>query len=261
MNAPRAIDAAFRIYMLPQGIFSVAVATVLFPALSRLAARNDLDGLRALTSNGLRQIFLLLIPAAAATLALAEPLTRLIYEHGEFGPRDTEIVSSALFWFSFSLPFAGANLLLTRTFFSLRLPWITTKLAGANLLVNVVVSAALYKPLGIPGIVIGTAASSAFMTVAQIILLRRELRGRLEVQETVAAVARITLAAAVLGGVSYGVWVGLDAAVGRGLPGQMLSVGAALAVGGAAYVVLVLGLRVAEARQIEQLLRGRLRRS
>ena len=37
-QAPRAIDAAFRIYMLPQGMFCVAIATVLFPTLSRLAA-------------------------------------------------------------------------------------------------------------------------------------------------------------------------------------------------------------------------------
>jgi len=260
VNAPRAIDAAFRIYMLPQGIFSVAVATVLFPALSRLAARKDLDGLRALTSNGLRQIFLLLIPAAAITLALATPVTRLIYEHGKFGPRDTDLVASALFWFSFSLPFAGANLLLTRTFFALRLPWITTKLAGANLLVNVLVSAALYKPLGIPGVVIGTAASSAFMTVAQIVVLRRELKGRLEIGETVNAVARISLAAAALGGVSYGVWALLDALVGRSLPGQLLSVGLAVAIGGAAYVALVLALRVPEARQIEGLIRRRVGR-
>jgi len=260
INAPRAIDAAFRIYMLPQGIFSVAVATVLFPALSRLAAREDFDGLRALTSNGLRQIFLLLIPAAAVTLALATPITRLIYEHGKFGPRDTDLVASALFWFSFSLPFAGANLLLTRTFFALRLPWITTKLAGANLLVNVVVSAALYKPLGIPGVVIGTGASSAFMTVAQMVLLRRELRGRLEVRETVDAVVRITAAAAVLGAVSYGVWAAVDAAAGRGVPGQLLSVGLAVAVGGAVYVALVLSLRVAEARQIVALVRSRIRR-
>ena len=84
-HAPRAIDAAFRIYMLPQGMFSVAIATVLFPALSRFAARRDYDGLRALIANGMRQIFLLLIPAAAATLALSEPITRLIYEHGAFG--------------------------------------------------------------------------------------------------------------------------------------------------------------------------------
>src|SRR5205085_572153 len=41
--APNAIDKAFRIYMLPQGMFSVAVATVLFPALSRAAARGDMD--------------------------------------------------------------------------------------------------------------------------------------------------------------------------------------------------------------------------
>ena len=34
-EAPRAIENAFRVYMLPQGVFSVAVATVLFPALSR----------------------------------------------------------------------------------------------------------------------------------------------------------------------------------------------------------------------------------
>ncbi len=40
-EAPRAIDNAFRIYMLPQGLFSVAVATVLFPTLSRMAARQD----------------------------------------------------------------------------------------------------------------------------------------------------------------------------------------------------------------------------
>src|ERR671920_2108838 len=53
-GAPRAIDAAFRIYMLPQGMFSVAVATVLFPQLSRLAARKDYAGLQAVTGVGIR---------------------------------------------------------------------------------------------------------------------------------------------------------------------------------------------------------------
>ena len=187
-DAPRAIDAAFRIYMLPQGMFSVAIATVLFPALSRFAARRDYDGLRALTANGMRQIFLLLVPAAAATLALSEPITRLIYEHGRFGQSSTDLVSSALFWFSFSLPFSGVNLLLTRTFFSLQKPWITTGIAGLNLTVNVAVSVALYKPFGIAGIVIGTGVSSAVMTVAQMYFLRRELHGRLDVRRTLVVV-------------------------------------------------------------------------
>ena len=45
-EAPRAIDNAFRVYMLPQGLFSVAVATVLFPTLSRMAAQRDADSMR-----------------------------------------------------------------------------------------------------------------------------------------------------------------------------------------------------------------------
>lgn len=257
-GAPRAIDAAFRIYMLPQGMFSVAIATVLFPALSRFAARRDLDGLRSLTANGMRQIFLLLIPAAAATLALATPITRLIYQHGDFGASSTDLVSSALFWFSFSLPFSGVNLLLTRTFFSLQKPWITTGIAGLNLTVNVAVSVALYKPFGVADIVIGTAVSSAVMTVAQMHFLRRELHGRLEVRRTATVAAQITVAAALLGGAAYGVWYALDRALGEAILAQLIAVGVALAVGLVVYVVAVLALRIPEARQIQRLAAGRL---
>ena len=259
-QAPRAIDAAFRIYMLPQGVFSVAIATVLFPALSRFAARRDYDGLRALTANGMRQIFLLLIPAAAATLALSEPITRLIYEHGRFGQSSTDLVSSALFWFSFSLPFSGVNLLLTRTFFSLQKPWITTGIAGLNLTVNVAVSVALYKPFGIAGIVIGTGVSSAVMTVAQMYFLRRELHGRLDGRRTLIVVIQITLAAALLAGACYGTWYVLDQALGVGLLAQLLTVGVALGVGLAVYALAVMLLGIPEARQIEGFVRGRLGR-
>ena len=259
-QAPRAIDAAFRIYMLPQGVFSVAIATVLFPALSRFAARRDYDGLRALMANGMRQIFLLLIPAAAATLALSEPITRLIYEHGRFGQSSTDLVSSALFWFSFSLPFSGVNLLLTRTFFSLQKPWITTGIAGLNLTVNVAVSVALYKPFGIAGIVIGTGVSSAAMTVAQMHFLRRELHGRLDGRRTLIVVIQITLAAALLAGACYGTWYLLDQALGVGLLAQLLTVGVALGVGLAVYALAVRLLGIPEARQIEGFVRGRLAR-
>ena len=257
-SAPRAIDAAFRIYMLPQGMFSVAIATVLFPALSRFAARRDLDGLRALTANGMRQIFLLLIPAAAATLALATPITRLIYQHGAFGTKSTDLVSTALFWFSFSLPFSGVNLLLTRTFFSLQKPWITTGIAALNLTVNVAVSVALYGPFGIAGIVIGTAVSSAVMTFAQMHFLRRELHGRLEVRRTALVTAEITYAAALLAAAAYAVWYTLDGALGESLPAQVLSVVVALSVGTAVYAFTVLALRIPEARQIQRLVAGRL---
>ncbi len=128
-EVPRAIDAAFRIYMLPQGMFSVAVATVLFPQLARLAARGDYAGLIGTIGTGLRQIALLLIPAGAAMLVLSEPMVRLVYERGEWDAESTRLTAEALFWFAFSLPFSGFVLMLTRGFFSLQKPWAPTTLA------------------------------------------------------------------------------------------------------------------------------------
>jgi putative peptidoglycan lipid II flippase len=207
----------------------------------------------------MRQIFLLLIPAAAATIVLATPITRLIYQHGNFGTSSTDLVSSALFWFAFSLPFSGVNLLLTRTFFSLQKPWITTGIAAINLGVNVGVSVALYKPFGIPGIVIGTAVASAAMTLAQVHFLRRELHGRLDIRRTLIVVAQILVASALLAGVSYGLWYVLDHALGVGLIAQLISVGVALVVGAVVYAAVVLAVRIPEAWQIERLVMGRLR--
>jgi putative peptidoglycan lipid II flippase len=248
-GAPRAIDAAFRIYMLPQGMFSVAIATVLFPQLSRLAANRDRSGLRAWSGAGMRQIALVLIPSAAATAVLAEPITRLVYQHGDFQSADTRAVAEALFWFSFSLPFAGMNLMLTRTFFSLQKPWTPTALAGITLTLNVVVAFALYKPLGIGGIVLGTAVSSGAMTVLQAYYLRRELQG-FEIGRTLLAIGWMLFGAVLFGGAAYLVWWLLDDALGRSLAGQTISVVTALTGASLIYAGALLLARVPEAEWV-----------
>jgi putative peptidoglycan lipid II flippase len=249
-DAPRAIDAAFRIYMLPQGMFSVALSTVLFPAMSRYAAHRDIVGMRHTMANGVRQIFLLLIPSAAFMFALATPITRLVYQRGHFDAHSTELVASALFWFSLSLPFAGANLMLTRTFFALQQPWQPTLLAGGSLLLNALVSVILYKPLGIAGLVIGTGVSNAAMMFAQLWQLRPRLGGRVEGREILRTTVQIVVAAAVLAGTAYFVWWGADDALGQSLPAQIVAIGLALFTGTCFYMAIVLHLRIEEAGQI-----------
>ena len=153
-SAPRAIDAAFRIYMLPQGMFSVAIATVLFPALSRfVSARRPRRAARRCSPPACARCSCCSSPRAAITLVLAEPITRLIYQRGEFGAASTdELVATALFWFSFSLPFSGrqpaahADVLQPPAALDRR-----RAVAAINLVVNVAVSVALYGPFGIAG--------------------------------------------------------------------------------------------------------------
>jgi putative peptidoglycan lipid II flippase len=257
-QAPAAIDRAFRIYMLPQGLFSVAIATILFPTLARYAARGQYDDLRRTMANGLRQIALLLIPSAVIMAILAVPITRLVYQRGAFDSHATDLVSTAMVWWSISLPFQGMSLLFSRTYFSLQRPWITTALAGGNLLVNAAVAAALYKPFGIAGVVIGTVVATVAMTIAQGMLLRPTLGG-IEGRKTIDGMVRMVAASAALGALAYPVWWGLDQALGRSLPAQIASLGVAIVAGAAAYAAVVVALRVEEAAQIRRLVSSRFR--
>jgi putative peptidoglycan lipid II flippase len=255
-EAPAAIEKAFRIYQLPQGIFSVAIATVLFPTLARFANRGEIGNLRATMANGMRQILFVLVPAAAAILALSEPMIRLIYQRGAFDPAQTTLVATALFWFAFSLPTNGLYLLQTRTFFSLQRPWRATQLAVIDLVVSALAALALYGPFGVGGIVAGTGIGTSTAVIAQAVILRREFGG-LELGRLFSTTARITIAAAILAGVGWLVWDLLDEALGRGQVEQIVSLGAGLSAGAVAYLLVARMLRIAELDQILRLVRRR----
>jgi putative peptidoglycan lipid II flippase len=247
--APAAINNAFRVYMLPQGVFSVAVATVLFPSLSRLAARRDMDGFRRTVALGLRQIAFLLVPASVISAVLAEPIVRLLYQHGKFDPSQTPVVAGALAAFAAGLTFNGTMLMLNRAFFSLQSPWIPTAVALGNLGVNALLDAAFYR-LGTWGIPLSTTFVNIAGTAALLELLRRRL-GRIELSEPARAFLKIVAASAVTGGVAYLIWRGIDAEVGRSLGGQIASLGLALA---GAVFAYALACRILGVRELRALL-------
>jgi putative peptidoglycan lipid II flippase len=243
-NAPATIDAAFRIYMLPQGVFSVAIATVLFPSLARFASRGDMTGFRNTTSLGLRQISFLLVPASIICAVLAEPLTRLIYQRGAFTPDQTPAVAACLAALSLGLTFNGTMLMLNRSFFSLQENWIPTSIALGNLVINAALDVA-FAPLGTWGIPLATSLVNIAGTGALLVLLRHRL-GRIDFGEVASTFVRVLVASVVAGAVGFAVWKPLDEAVGRSLGGQLLSLLPALAAAALAYVIACRALRVRE---------------
>ncbi|HXV33981.1 MAG TPA: murein biosynthesis integral membrane protein MurJ [Gaiellaceae bacterium] len=251
--APSAIDAAFRIYMLPQGMFSVAVATVLFPRMSRLAARADLDGFRETVSLGLRQIGFLLLPASAVAAVLAEPIVRLLYQRGEFTADQTPIVAGALAAFALGLTFNGTMLMLNRSFFSLQSPWVPTWVAVGNLALNAVLAGILYR-VGVWGIPLATSIVNIAGTLALVEILRRRL-GRIDGVAILSSYARIGLASAAAAAVAFGTWYGLDEVMGVSLGAQVVSVGTGIVAGAATFLAAAALLRVRELQALLSLRR------
>jgi putative peptidoglycan lipid II flippase len=244
--APAAIVRAFRLYMLPQGVFSVAIATVLFPLLSRHAAREDWVAFKRTVASGLRLICFLLVPASAAAAVLATPIVRLLYQHGAFTADQTKVVAPCLAAFALGLTFNGTMLMLNRGFFSLQQPWIPSLVAFLNLGVNAAMDAVFYR-FGIWGIPLSTAIVNIAGTWALLALFRRRLGG-FEMTETVQSFVLVVVASAVLAAVAWWVWYLLDSGLGQSLAGQIVSLGGGLLLGYAAFfgACRLLGVRELE---------------
>ncbi|MBA3380464.1 MAG: murein biosynthesis integral membrane protein MurJ [Actinobacteria bacterium] len=253
--APTAIDKAFRLYMLPQGLFGVAVVTVLFPTLARLSARGEEAGLRRALDSGLRQIAFLLVPACLVSLALADPIVRLVYERGEFRPSDTAVVADCLQAFSIGLVFNGWMLLLNRSFYAIQSNWIPTSIALGTVGLNAALDAVFYR-LGIWGIPLATATVNILGAATLLVMMRRRV-GLEHVGRTLAVVARIVFAGAVGAAGALGVWYGLDEWLGRSTLAQIVSLVAALVVAGLVYAGIARALGI---RELEALLLLRARR-
>jgi putative peptidoglycan lipid II flippase len=240
-QGPAILDNAFRIYMLPQGIFSVAISTVVFPALARYASRGDTARFRETFSDGLRQIFLLLLPSSALLIALAEPSVRLLYQHGEFTAAQTPIVADTIRGFAWGLAFNGASLLVIRALFSQRAPRVATVVSVLTLVVNGIADALLYRHLGVPGVALATSVTNVAGFSTLYLLLRRRV-GRLDTARNVRAVAAALVASALAAGLAWVAWDAVDGVLGRSLPAQVASVGAATICGGALYLAITVRL-------------------
>jgi putative peptidoglycan lipid II flippase len=253
--APAAIGAAFRLYMLPQGIFAVAVTTVLFPTLARLAARGDLGGLRRTLDGGIRQIAFLLVPAALISIVLAKPIVELVYQRGEFTSEDTVIVAQCLQAFSIGLVFNGWMLILNRSFYAVQTNWVPTAIALGAVALNALFDTVYYR-LGIWGIPLATSTVNVVASAVLLVMMHRRV-GLEHVGRTVAVVVRVTVCSVIAAGLSFAVWYAADSLLGEGTLAQLVSLGGGFAVAGLAYVgaARALGLR-----ELETLLLLRARR-
>lgn len=254
--APAIIDKAFRLFQLPQGVFAIAIGTVLFPAFSRHAAANRMAEFREDLSAGLRQIFFVTLPFAAFFAVLAVPTVRLIYEHGKVTSSEAELVASALMFFSVGMAFVSVNTLLNRAFYSIQKPWLPLIAGVVNLALNAGLDLVLYKPLGVGGITLSTSLVSLFNFFALMFLLGPRIGG-VDARRVALSVGRSIVALIPLAAVAYGVWWGLDAFLGRRLWAQIVSVCVAYAAGGVVYCVVAWCMRMPELHDVLNVIRRR----
>ncbi len=215
-NAVSVLNYATRLMELPIGVFAVAVSTVIFPLISRHAARGEMDELGAAYRKGMRLILIVNIPAGIGLMLLAEPIIRLLFQHGRFTAADTRLMGPVLVVYALGLPvFAFVNLVL-RAFYAQKDTTTPVRAAILSFLVNLVLSLALMGPLSTVGLALaGNLAALAQAVYLQMKLVRKN--PQLGLSHLFGDIGKIGIATAAMGLVvaaGYKMSVGL---IGRGV--------------------------------------------
>jgi putative peptidoglycan lipid II flippase len=244
---PQIYTTAFTVFQLPHAIFAVSIFTALLPGMSERWSTGHPEGVRALVSRGLRDTAVVILPAAVGLIVLAEPISRLLFEHGEAIPRDSVAIARTLQGFAAGLLFFSTFQLLTRTFYAMqdtRTPALVNVVAGV---VNVGAALAYVEllELGLRGMALAHATSYAVGASVLLLLLRRRL-GQIGAARILRTSAKAAAAAVASGVAALGVVEAWEVGAVTSVPVQAAQVGAAIVVGVLVFLVSALILRIGE---------------
>src|SRR6202171_4446531 len=198
------LNIAFRLMQLPLGIFGVAVATVTLPLVSRSAAIGNTAGFRSALAHSIRLVLLLTIPAAIGLVILAEPIIRLIYEHGRFTPEATHQTALALRFYAIGLAGYSADKVLAPAFYAIDRRYIPMFVTLTSIALNFCLNwfFTFYLQWGHRGL----AFSTSMVAITNFLFLYSMMRhytGRLETSAMLLTIGKLLLAGAVLAGICW----------------------------------------------------------
>ncbi|MGB0766936.1 MAG: murein biosynthesis integral membrane protein MurJ [Phycisphaeraceae bacterium] len=185
-----ALNWSQRLYQFPLGVFGIAIATAIFPALSAAAAKFvvDSDELKqpaepqaatpefaAIVRQGLRLTVFIALPASAGLILVRVPLARTVFEHGGFKTDDALRVAAILAGYASSVWAYSMTHTLTRAYYAMQDAKTPLKISAAMVGLNLALNLSLIWPLGAAGLAWSTAISAAGQVALLLLLLRKRV--------------------------------------------------------------------------------------
>ncbi|MFH4465031.1 murein biosynthesis integral membrane protein MurJ [Vibrio diabolicus] len=154
-----------RLLEFPLGLFGIAIATVILPALSRKHVDAQSEGFAQTMDWGVRMVILLGLPAMLGLMVLAKPMLMVLFMRGEFSPQDVHQASLSLFAYASGLLNFMLIKVLAPGYYSRQDTKTPVKYGIIAMVTNMVFNAIFAYFYGYVGLAIATALS-AFVNMA-----------------------------------------------------------------------------------------------
>lgn len=255
-----ALAYAFRVFILPVSLFAVPVYTVLLTDLSTAQHQGEQQRFKEQAAAGLSLLFAVALPATAVLIALAVPITRLLYERGHFTAEDTILTSQALMAYGVGTLAYGTSQIMVRLFNATKDTSTPAWIGAGSILLSAAGNWLLMGIWGHWGIALVTSLVS-FVNTIVLYLVFRSQHGPLAERVLLRRFGAHLLVSTIFGLVLFVLSRPLaNATESLMAPFHLLHFVGVVAVGGGVYLVLAYAFRVEEVLALRQKIMQRLRR-
>lgn len=235
-----ALTYSHRIVFFIQAIFVLAMVKVMFPKISKLAVRKNMDELKQVVGKIITTVALVVIPATVGLMIFSAQATELLFGRGAFQDQAVIMTTGTLFFYSIGMLGFGLREVLSKVFYALedsKTPMIN---AFGAMFLNVGLNLVLSKIMGINGLALATSISAIVSTALLYLSLVRKI-GSLDSRKLGIDIFKAVIASAVMGITAKAVYF-----IALNLLGTTWALAAGISIGVIAYVIMLWILQLSD---------------
>jgi len=169
------LNYAYIIFILPISIFSVSLATAVFPKITQAIVNSEKNDLERIYKDSIAINILIFMPFTFLMFYFGETIIKIVFERGKFMGESTVITYNALKYYSISLVFYSAYAVLNKIFYSLNLAKILLAVTIAGILLKMFLNFVLVEQFEQNGLALSTSISFIFFFIVSYLILNRKL--------------------------------------------------------------------------------------
>lgn len=241
-----ALNYAWMLMLLPQGVFAQAIATAIFPTFAAQIAAGDPKAMQRTFGQTLRIVLFLTLPAAMGLFVLRQPLVAMLFQRRNFSAEDTQLVGFALQFYAIGLTAHSLLEIIVRAFYALHDTWTPVVVGVTAMVANILLSLLLVRPLEHGGLALANSSATMLEMLCLLWLLRRRMGG-IDGPKLLESLLKSGVAALAMGGLVW-LWLTLAPSLYSGRLTMWIGGIGGFAIAGVVYLLVSALLKSEELR-------------
>ena len=170
------LNYAYLIFMLPISIFSISLATAVFPKITKAINEPSNAGFEKIYNESISINIFIFMPITFILFYFGDTIIKIAFERGKFLAESTSITFSALRCYSVSIVFLSVYSVLNKIFYSINFAKVLLAITVAGMTIKLILNFILVKQFQQYGLATSTSISFLFFFLMSFLVINHKLR-------------------------------------------------------------------------------------